>query len=150
MSEDFKSDYTMDYHTMSKGGSSIVNRELKQRQRWRQRERQKHNRCRLAKQQLCTCTTSFCSFLCRRWTATTWNCLISRFVDDVNTRQRPFFSFFELWYSPLEFNSRKFLQHLTNWTTSNRRNYVWSSANTLFNWRFRNRRRRCCFSSLMT
>ena len=109
MSEDFKSDYTMDYHTMSKGGSSIVNRELKQRQRWRQRERQKHNRCRLAKQQLCTCTTPFCSFLCRRWTATTWNCLISRFVDDVNTRQRPFFSFFELWCSPLEFNSRKFL-----------------------------------------
>ena len=109
MSEDFKSDYTMDYHTMSKGGSSIVNRKLKQRQRRQQRERQKRNKFRSPKQQLCTCTTFFCTFLCRRWTATTWNCLISRFVDDVNTRQRPFFSFFELWCSPLEFNSRKFL-----------------------------------------
>ena len=37
----------------------------------------------------------------------TWKCLISRFVEDVNTRQRLLFSFLELWYCVLEFNSRK-------------------------------------------
>ena len=30
------------------------------------------------KQQLCTCITLFCTFLCRRCTATTWNFLMSR------------------------------------------------------------------------
>ena len=38
-------------------------RELKQRRRRRQRERQKGNKFRLAKQQLCTCLTLFCTFL---------------------------------------------------------------------------------------
>ena len=46
---------------------------------------QKCNRFRLEKQQLCTCITLFCTFLCRRCTTTTWKCLISRFVEDVNT-----------------------------------------------------------------
>ena len=53
-------------------------RELKKRRRRRQRERQKSNRFRLAKQQLCTCITIFCTFLSRRCTTTTWKCLISR------------------------------------------------------------------------
>ena len=53
----------------------------------------KENGFRLAKQQLCTCITLFCTFLCRRCTSTTWYCLISRFVSDVNTRQRLPFSF---------------------------------------------------------
>ena len=44
----------------------------------------KSNRLRL--QQLCTCITLFCSFLCRRCTTTTWKCLISRCVRDVNKR----------------------------------------------------------------
>ena len=30
------------------------------------------------KQQLCTCITLFCTFLCRRYTTSTWNFLISR------------------------------------------------------------------------
>ena len=34
-------------------------------------------------------------------------CLISRFVEDGNTRQKLSFSFSELWYSSLEFNSKK-------------------------------------------
>ena len=40
----------------------------------RQRERQNINRFRswLAKQQLCTCITLFCTFLCRRYTTTTF------------------------------------------------------------------------------
>ena len=65
-------------------------------------------RFRLAKQHLCTCTL-FCPFLCRRWTTTTWNCLISRLVEDVttNSKRRPFFCFPELCYSSLEFNSKK-------------------------------------------
>ena len=71
----------------------------------------KAKRFRLAKQQLCTL---FCTFLCRRCTTTTWNCLISRFVEDGNRRQQLSFSFHELWYSPLEFNSTKICQHLTN------------------------------------
>ena len=74
----------------------------------------KNNMFRLAKQQLCTCIKHFCTFLCRRCTTTTWNCLISCLVEDVNTR-RLSFSLTELWYSPLEFNSRNIRQHLTNW-----------------------------------
>ena len=72
-------------------------RELKQRRRRRQRERQKSNSFRLAKQQLCTCITLFCTFLCSHCTTTTWKCLISRFVKDVDTRQWLSFSFPELW-----------------------------------------------------
>ena len=99
-----------------------------QRRRRRQRERHKSNR------------------FIRHCTTTTWKCLISRFVEDGNTRQQLSFSFPELWYSPLEFNSRKIWQHLTNW---NKRDKVWSGANSLFKWRFRSRRRRCCLSSLL-
>ena len=51
---------------------------------------------------------AFCTFLCRRRTTTAWNCLISRFVENGNTRQQPSFSFPGLWYSPLEFNSKPF------------------------------------------
>ena len=125
-------------------------RELKQRRRRRQRERQKSNRFRLTKHKLCTCITLFCTFLCRRCTNTTWKCLISRFVEDVNTRQRLCFSFPELWYSLLEFNSSKIYQHLTNWTRWNKRDKVWSSANSHFKWRFRSRRRFCCLNSLLS
>ena len=48
----------------------------------------------------------FCLFLCGRCTTTKWNCLISRFVEDGNKRQQFSFSFPELWYNPLEFNSK--------------------------------------------
>ena len=71
-------------------------RELKQRRRRRQRERQKSNWFRLAKQQLCTRTTLFCIFLYRRCTTPTWKCLISRFVENVNTGQRLSSSYSEL------------------------------------------------------
>ena len=51
------------------------NRELMQRRRRRQRERQKSNRQIFAKQQLCTCITLFCIFLCRHCnTCTTATC----------------------------------------------------------------------------
>ena len=89
-------------------------RELKQRRRQRQQGRQKSNRFKLTKQQLCTCSTLFSTFLCRRYTTTTWKCLISRFVEDGNTKQQFYFSFPNLWYNPLEFHSKEICQHLTN------------------------------------
>ena len=70
----------------------------------------------------------------RQTSDSSWN---SRFVENVNTRQH-------LQYSLLKFNSRKNCQHLTNWTSWNKRDKVWSSATSLFNWRFRSRRCRCC------
>ena len=128
-------------------------RELKQRPRRRrqrrQRERQKSNWFRLTKQQLCTCITFSCTFLCRRCTPTTWNFLFSRFVQDVNARQQFSFSFPELRYSPLEFNPRKNRYYLPNWTRWNKLDKVWSSVNILFEWRFCSRRRRCCFKSFL-
>ena len=84
------------------------NRELKQRRRRRKRERQKSNKLGSAKQQLCTCITVSglvrCTLLWRHCTTTTWNFLISRFMEDVNTSQRFSSCFCELRYSPLEFN----------------------------------------------
>ena len=77
-------------------------KELNQRRRRRQRELKKSYRVRLAKQQLCTCITLFCTFLSRRCTSTTWKCLISRFFEDGNRRQQLSFSFPELWYSPFK------------------------------------------------
>ena len=103
----------------------------------------------MAKQQLCACVTCFCTFLCRHCTTTRWKSLISRFVKDVNTRQRLSFSFLGLRYTLLEFNSRKNCKDLTNWMRQNKRNKVWNSATSLFKWRFRSRRHRCCLSSLL-
>ena len=122
-----------------------VNRELRQRRWRRQREPQKSNGFKLAKQQLYTCITLFCTFLCRHYTTTTWKCANSRFVEDLNTTgQRLSFSFLELWDSLLELNFRNNCQHLKNWPRWNKRDKVWRSANSLFNWRFRSCRRRCC------
>ena len=86
-------------------------KELNQRRRRRQRQLKCSKRLILAKQ-LCTCITLFCTFLSRHCTTTTWKCLISRFVEDMNTRQRLYFPFPELRYSLLEFNSRKNCPHL--------------------------------------
>ena len=79
----------------------------------------------------------------RHCTITTWKCLISRFVEDVNTR-RLYFSFPELRYSPLDFNSRESCQHLINWTRWNKCDKVSSSATSLFKWRFQSCCCRCC------
>ena len=83
---------------------------------------------------------AFCTFFCRHCTTTKWKYLISRFVEDVKTRQPLSCCFPELWFSLLELNSRKTLcQHLPNWTRWNKRDQVWSSASSLFEWRFCNR-----------
>ena len=73
-----------------------------------------------------------------------WKCLISRFVEDMNARQRSSFSFCELRYSPLELNSWKNRQHMTNWKTWNKSDGVWNSPR----WRFRSCCRRRCLSSV--
>ena len=133
--------------------SMLTKREFTQRRRRQQGERQKSNWFRQAKQQLCTCITFFCTFLCRRCTTPTRNCLISRFVEDGNKKQHLSFSFPELWCSPLEFNCKKLCQHLTNLTRWNKCDQVWGNANSLCKWRFRSRsrsrRRRRCINSLI-
>ena len=87
-----------------------------------------------------TCITLFCTFLCRRCTTTTWKCLISRFNEDVNRRQQFSFSFPELWYSLLRIQLIKIAN-------------IWRikrDGTSGIKWRLRSRRRRSCFSSLLT
>ena len=73
---------------------SLQNSELKQRRRC-QRERQKG--IRFIKQQLCTCITLFCTdFFADLARTTTQNFLISRFVENVTTRQEVTACFFFL------------------------------------------------------
>ena len=64
------------------------------------------------------------------------------------TTTLPFFSwtFIESFRSQPPPPLKKIRQHLKNWTRLNKREKLWSSANTLFKWRFssRRRRRRCC------
>ena len=106
-------------------------------------------RFRLAKQQLCTCITLFCTFLCRHCTTTAWNFLFSRFMEGMNRKQQFSFSFPEIRYSLLEFNSRKVRHYLSElnemeWTQQSLKQREFS-----FKWRFFICRRRCCSSSLI-
>ena len=108
------------------------------------RSGKKSNRLRLAKQQLCTCSVLFVYFLpsgLQRENAT--------FCRGPEHKRTTFFSFPELRYSLLEFNSRKICQHLTDWTRWIKHNKVWSRASSLFKWCFCSRRLPCCLSSLM-
>ena len=123
--------------------------ELKQRRRRCQRERQKSNRFRLAKPQLCTCITLFCTFLIRRFTTTTLKCQISRFVEDGNSRQQLLILFLNF-DTVLENSTPNEVANI--WRTKQdgiRRDKVWRSAISLFKWRFRSRRHRWCLSSIM-
>ena len=120
-------------------------KELKQWRRRRQRERQKSNRFRLAKQQLCTCITLFCTFLSRHYTTTTRKCLISRFEEDVKTQDNDFLTLFLNFVTVFQnSNGWKNCQHLTNWTRRNKYYKVCSSATSLFKRHFLNRRCLCC------
>ena len=72
-----QSSWVLTFYTFDGVSLTSINKELKQRrrrrqrQRQRQRKRQKCNRFGLAKQQLCTSVTLFCTFLSRRCTTTT-------------------------------------------------------------------------------
>ena len=98
------------------------NRDLKQRRRRQQQERQKRNRFDKQNNNFTHASHhALCTFHCRHRTTMKWKRLISRFVKDGNKRQRLSFSFPVLWHSPLEFNSRKICQHLTNCNYWNKR-----------------------------
>ena len=94
-----------------------VYRELKQRRRRRQQEWLKSKRFILAKQQLCTCITLFCTFLSLRCTTVTWILNFTRPLYGGRWTQKKnfFFSSSKLRYGPFGFNLRRFPQHLTNW-----------------------------------
>ena len=57
--------------------------------------------------------TSFCTFLSRFCTTTTWKCLILRFMEDANKQRRNFISLSELGYGHLKFSIRRVRLHLT-------------------------------------
>ena len=107
-------------------------RECKQWRWWWQREQQK-------------ISMLFYTFFCHHCTTMTWKYLFSQFVEDMNRRQWPSFSYPELWYSPLV---QKTHQHLTKWMRWKKRGKVWSSLNTPFKWRFHSHC--CCISSLLS
>ena len=109
-------------------GALENSRELKQ---W---GRQKSNLFRLAEQELCTCITLFCTFLCRRCKTTTWGCLISRFVEDVNTNN---FIFLSLDFDTFRIQLQKDLPTFDENTIWNKRDKVWGNVNSRFKWRFR-------------
>ena len=90
-------------------GLSVNNRELKQRRGRRQRERHKSNRFRLAKQQLCTRIMLFLHISLT--SLHDYNVKVPKFTFYRGREHKTtFFSAFpELWYSPLEFNSKKHL-----------------------------------------
>ena len=46
------------------------------------------------------CFTLFCTFLCRYCPTTTWKCLISRFMEDVNKLRQNFLSLSKIWVRP--------------------------------------------------
>ena len=104
-------------------------------QQWQRRQgkRQKSNRFRSAIQQLFTCIALFCTFRFRHCMTSTLNCVISRFVEDGNTRQQLSFPFSKLSYCLLEFlfTSRNICQHLANWARWKKRDKVWSNENSL-------------------
>ena len=124
-----------------------------QRGRLRKRERQKCNSLDLfSKTTTLHVHQAFLYISYCHCTTTTWKCLISRFVEDVNTRQRLSSSLPELRYSLLEFISRK--KKLPTFDelneTPSKREKVWDSVTSLFKWRFQRRRRLCCLQSSLT
>ena len=56
-----------------------------------------------------------CKLLCRQCTNTTWKCLISPFMEDVNKPRRGFLFPSELGYVSKEFNSRRVRLHKSKW-----------------------------------
>ena len=74
------------------------NRDFKNQRRGRQRERQKNNRFCKQNNNFAHASRFFVHFFARFCTITTWKCLISRFMEDVNKRRRNFISISVLGY----------------------------------------------------
>ena len=68
------------------------------------------------------------TFICM---TTTWKCLVSIFMEDVNKLRRNFLSLSDLEYGSQEFNSRR-VRLLAKWVTWNNRDEGWKDANILF------------------
>ena len=100
--------------------------------------------------QLCMCITLFFTFLSGPHCATTsWNFLISRFIEDGNTWQRFFLSICKLRYSPLEFNYWKIANIWQIWIVAIRAMKFDSARIYFFEWRFPSHCRRRCLSFLI-
>ena len=117
----------------------------------RQWERKKGNKCRLAKQQLCTCITFF-----------QYISLPSLHDYDVkmphiftfygrrehNTMTFFFFSWTSIQSLRIQLQRKLPTLILINWTRWNMRDKVWSRVTLLFEWDFHSHRCHCCLSSL--
>ena len=88
--------------------------ELKQQLRRRQRERKWTNRFWLAKINFARAARFFAHFFAVVARLQSEKYIISRFFEGRNTKQQFSLPFPELWYSPLEFNSKEVYRHLTN------------------------------------
>ena len=88
-------------------------REFKIQRRGRQLELQKNDRFNYQNNNFARATHFFCSFLSRFCTTTTWKCLISRFMEDVNKQRRNFISLSKLECGPLKFSFRRVRLQLT-------------------------------------
>ena len=108
-------------------------------------ENNKKTMFRLTKQQLCRCIMLFCTISLQSLHDYMFHVLWRTWICKL--RQRLPFSFPELQYSLLEFNSRKNCQRLTNWMRWNKSDKVWSSLTLLFKWHSRSRHYCCCLSS---
>ena len=73
----------------------------------------KHNRFYKENNSFVRALHFFCTFLSRFCTTTTWKCLISCFMEDVNKQRRNFISLSQLGYGPLKFSFRRVRLHLT-------------------------------------
>ena len=92
----------------------VLIREFTQRRRRPQRERLKSNRFTQGKQQLCTCITLFCTFICRRCATATWNCLFSRFSRGREQKTTIFFFFSWTLTQSFRIQLQKICLYLTN------------------------------------
>ena len=103
--------------------------------------REKCNRFTLAKQQLCTCITHFCTFLCLPYAS-------SRIEKDTVKAINATISPWSRTRSPLF--SYKLLSLLSsNWVTWHEGEKVWTDAKSIFRWPFHWRRRCRIVRSLM-
>ena len=83
----------------------------------------------VAKQQLCTCITLFCTFLYRPCT-TKWKCLTASFMEEVNKQRRISFSLSKLDCGPQEINSGEIRLHLPFSANWNKRDKDWKNGNS--------------------
>ena len=86
-----------------------------------------------AKQQLCTCSALFCTFLNRHCMIMTWKSLISRFssfMEDINKRGRFFLSLSKLGCDSQEISSREIRLHFTFSAKWKKPDKVWKKASS--------------------